>query len=295
MDYLSVGYGHLHFFRNQRATRFDQYPVFASVHMSDMSHVGWQKGKSDENEDKPFNTGINLNLSYSIHHCLSVTQEGISMHYDIMGVGVRVHPSGAKSFLVNYRAGNGGRKAANKRVVIGRVGRVTPDQARRLAQELLGRVAAGERTGAAPCRRWITPARNTSSPGTALRPPTGPIAVTRAAISATGSAPPRRHHPPGHREPLPPAYRSPRSGARQPVPVVPTLGLPQALRRSRGSAQSGGAVACRGRALPSQEKTADIVSGRGAAALASGYRGGCVKSRESQLLVVRVLHGYAPG
>ena len=62
----------------------------------------------------------------------------------LTGFGVRVHPSGAKSFLVNYRAGNGGRKAPNKRVVIGRVGRVTPDQARRKAQELLGRVAAGD-------------------------------------------------------------------------------------------------------------------------------------------------------
>jgi len=68
----------------------------------------------------------------------------ILVQYDITGFGVRVHPTGAKAFLVNYRAGNGGRKAPNKRVVVGRVGRVTPDQARRLAQELLGRVAAGD-------------------------------------------------------------------------------------------------------------------------------------------------------
>ena len=38
---------------------------------------------------------------------------------DMMGFGVRVHPSGAKAFLVNYRVGNGGRKAPNKRVVVG--------------------------------------------------------------------------------------------------------------------------------------------------------------------------------
>ena len=62
----------------------------------------------------------------------------------LTGFGVRVHPSGAKAFLVNYRAGNGGRKAPNKRVVVGRAGRMTPDQARRRAQELLGRVATGE-------------------------------------------------------------------------------------------------------------------------------------------------------
>ena len=32
-----------------------------------------------------------------------------------MGFSVRVHLSGAKAFLVNYRADNGGRKAPNKR------------------------------------------------------------------------------------------------------------------------------------------------------------------------------------
>ena len=62
----------------------------------------------------------------------------------LTGFGVRVQPSGTKSFIVNYRAGDGGRKAPNKRVVIGRYPRMTPDQARREAQKLLGRVAAGD-------------------------------------------------------------------------------------------------------------------------------------------------------
>ena len=62
----------------------------------------------------------------------------------VTGFGVRVQPSGTKSFLVNYRANGGGRYAPNKRLVIGRFGRITPDQARRQAQELLGKVAAGE-------------------------------------------------------------------------------------------------------------------------------------------------------
>ena len=61
----------------------------------------------------------------------------------LTGFGVRIQPSGTRSFIVNYRAGEGGRKAPNKRVVVGRYGRVTPDQARRRAQELLGRVAGG--------------------------------------------------------------------------------------------------------------------------------------------------------
>ena len=62
----------------------------------------------------------------------------------LTGFGCRVQPSGTKSFIVNYRVGDGGRKAPNKRVVIGRYGRVTPDRARRMAQELLGRVAGGD-------------------------------------------------------------------------------------------------------------------------------------------------------
>ena len=62
----------------------------------------------------------------------------------LTGFGIRIHPSGAKSFIVNYRAGDGGRKAANKRVVLGRYGQITPDQARRLAQNYLGKIANGD-------------------------------------------------------------------------------------------------------------------------------------------------------
>ena len=62
----------------------------------------------------------------------------------LTGFGLRVQPSGVRSYIVNYRAGAGGRKAANRRLVIGRHGRVTSEQARRIAHETLGRVAAGE-------------------------------------------------------------------------------------------------------------------------------------------------------
>ena len=62
----------------------------------------------------------------------------------LVGFGVRVQPSGAKSFLINYRIGSGGRRARNRRIAIGRCGLLAPEEARRLAQELLGRVARGE-------------------------------------------------------------------------------------------------------------------------------------------------------
>ena len=59
------------------------------------------------------------------------------------GFGVRVQPTGLKSYFVNYRANGGGRKAPNKRVVLGRHGRISAEQARRMAHRVLGEVAGG--------------------------------------------------------------------------------------------------------------------------------------------------------
>ena len=61
----------------------------------------------------------------------------------LTGFGVRVHPSGTKAFIVNYRSGEGGRKAPNKRVVLGRYGPLTAVKARKMAHEVLGKVARG--------------------------------------------------------------------------------------------------------------------------------------------------------
>lgn len=58
------------------------------------------------------------------------------------GFGVRVRPTGAKSFVVVYRAGSG-RGAPVRRYTIASVGRITPEKARRRAQEILGAVAHG--------------------------------------------------------------------------------------------------------------------------------------------------------
>ncbi len=74
----------------------------------------------------------------------------------LTGFGVRVQLSGVRSYIVNYRAGDGGRKAANRRLVIGRHGRVTPEQARRIAQETLGCVAAREEPTAGRARLMTT-------------------------------------------------------------------------------------------------------------------------------------------
>ena len=69
------------------------------------------------------------------------------MHHDIIGFGVRVHPSGTKSFIVNYRAGDGGRKAPNKRAVLGHHGKISPGRARHLARQVLDKAAADPADG----------------------------------------------------------------------------------------------------------------------------------------------------
>ena len=58
---------------------------------------------------------------------------------DIAGFGVRVLPSSKKSYLVQYRSGG-----RTRRVTFGRVGTLTPDEARREARRLLGTVAGGD-------------------------------------------------------------------------------------------------------------------------------------------------------
>ena len=63
------------------------------------------------------------------------------MHHDIVGFGVRVQPSGAKSFIVNFRAGKGG---PLKRMVVARVGEMLPGQARQRARAVIERAARGE-------------------------------------------------------------------------------------------------------------------------------------------------------
>lgn len=59
------------------------------------------------------------------------------------GFGVRVTPAGAKSFVIRYRVGGGGRGATERLHTLGRYGHLTVEEARQLAKAGLGAVANG--------------------------------------------------------------------------------------------------------------------------------------------------------
>ena len=60
----------------------------------------------------------------------------------VSGFGVRVRPTGAKSYVVVYRAGSG-RGAPVRRYTIATVGKIAPERARARAKVILGSVAHG--------------------------------------------------------------------------------------------------------------------------------------------------------
>jgi hypothetical protein len=60
----------------------------------------------------------------------------------VTGFGVRLQPSGAKTYVFQYRAGSG-RAAPRRRMTLARVGDITLDAARKLAEQARGAVAHG--------------------------------------------------------------------------------------------------------------------------------------------------------
>jgi hypothetical protein len=62
---------------------------------------------------------------------------------NVKGFGARLNANGTVSYLVEYRSGRG-RGFPVRRLVIGKHGPLTPDQARSLAKGILARVLAGD-------------------------------------------------------------------------------------------------------------------------------------------------------
>jgi hypothetical protein len=63
---------------------------------------------------------------------------------ELAGFGLRIAPTGLKTFILRYRAEGGGRTAPQHLIAIGRYGVLTPDQARKKARGILGAVARGD-------------------------------------------------------------------------------------------------------------------------------------------------------
>jgi Arm DNA-binding domain/Phage integrase, N-terminal SAM-like domain len=62
---------------------------------------------------------------------------------DLKGFGLRIAKGGKKSWFVEYRPGARGRGVAKRRMVLGSVGTLTPDEARTAAREILAAAALG--------------------------------------------------------------------------------------------------------------------------------------------------------
>jgi len=72
------------------------------------------------------------------------------------GFGLRVTPNGVKTWSATYREGDGGRRARKRRVTLGRVGTLTPDEARDAAQKLLASAKLGGDPATAKAMRRAT-------------------------------------------------------------------------------------------------------------------------------------------
>lgn len=83
-------------------------------------------------------------------------KEQIVWDADAPGLGLRVRPSGAMSFIYQYRMGVG-RKSPTRKLTIGAANKITPDDARKLARRYAAQVANGEDPAAIKADRRDAP------------------------------------------------------------------------------------------------------------------------------------------
>ena len=227
-------------------------------------------------------------------------QAWIAWDTQVTGFGVRVHPTGTKSYIVNYRPGGGGRRAPNRRIAIGRADSMAPDTA-----PAPGAGAAGPgRPGGGPGRvagHHVPPSDARGGLRGVPDGQPGPQGADREVLPrpdaqlllGLADTVARLHRAPGGGGALPPGLEASRPDRRQPRDLAAALGVPPAVRGLRGPAQPRRAVARRGRALPPRRAAAHLRAVRGAAAVAPGDRGGGPRAGDPRHLLVRGLHGAA--
>ena len=60
------------------------------------------------------------------------------------GFGLKVLPTGVKRYIVKYRTGGGGRRAPQRWITVGTHGKITCEEARRAARQILAAADRGE-------------------------------------------------------------------------------------------------------------------------------------------------------
>ena len=199
----------------------------------------------------------------------------------LTGFGVRIQPSGTKSFLVNYRANGGGRHAANKRVVIGRFGRITPGSGPQASPGTARARRRGGRPGGR-ARKGAGPADAAGSLRGLFGGQSEPCARYGVHLSPEPEGEPVRlgestagcHFAEGRGGAFQLPHREARLVRGQSDHFHAAFDLPAPVRGPRQVEKPGGAMAGRGWKIPPQTKTADLRAQRSVATLAGGYRGG---------------------
>jgi integrase len=90
---------------------------------------------------------------------LPLEPDRIYIAYDkrLSGFGVRISPKGSKSWIVEYRPHGGGRAVSKKRITLGPISTLTPEEARKAAREVLAQVHLNEEVKLDRAGRRATP------------------------------------------------------------------------------------------------------------------------------------------
>jgi integrase len=75
--------------------------------------------------------------------CAPGAREAYLWDAAVAGFGVRAYPNGRKTYFVTYRSDGGGRKAPQRKLALGDVDSISLADARKVAKQRLGEVAAG--------------------------------------------------------------------------------------------------------------------------------------------------------